>query len=224
MKMKAVLFGAILGAFAGHAHSADIATENQIQFEPIEEQVWSGIYLGVGIGAGAVVNDINIGPLGADGVGGEGLLGEVMFGLQHQFQNDYVLGVEGAVGYKDFETTAGLGPLSLEASPEWTARASLKAGRAFDDTLLYLFGGYSYMDAYQVDISGPGFSASFDQQYHGYHVGAGIDHMFTPNWALGLRYQYTQYQDENWTVSGLSVEPSSHQGMLTLTYLANLWN
>ena len=220
--MKHTLFA--LALFTGSAQAADIATENQIQFEPIVEQTWSGIYLGVGVGAGAVVNDINIDPLSFDGVGGEGLLGEVMFGLQHQMQNDFVIGVEAAAGYKDFETTASLGPLSLEASPEWTARASLKAGRAFDDTLLYLFGGYSYMDAYQVDISAPGFSASFDQQYHGYHVGAGIDHMFTENWALGLRYQYTQYQGENWTVGGLDVEPSTHQGMLTLTYLANLWN
>ena len=177
LKFKEGWWGSIvaLALLTGSAQAADIARENQIQFEPIEERVWSGLGLGVGIGGGAAVNDISIDPLAFDGVGGEGLLGEIMFLLQHQFQNDYVVAVEGAFGYKDFETTASLGPLSLEASPEWTARASLKAGRAFDDTLLYIFGGYSYMDAYQVDISAPGFSASFDQQYHGYHVGAGID-------------------------------------------------
>ena len=236
MKMKSVLFGAILGVFAGHAHSADIYSEPvQTQaFEP--EYSFSGPYIGLGAGYGMRNHDTSykescedkeavrfIGgcdiSLGLDGFGADGFFGEIFLGYQRQFGN-WVLGVEGMVMYDDIQTTANIGPLKLEAEHEnnLAYQAGVKVGRTVTErALLYVMPYWRWMSM-QVDVSGPGGGASFSQDYDGPGAQIGLDVLATQNVVVSTYFRGTFYGEESWGVPGLDVDTHELEGGLRVSF------
>lgn len=206
----------------------------------VEPQVsWTGLYIGASGGAGAVVNRIEIedlGDLDFDGVGGEGILGSLMAGFNWQVGNQFVIGIQGDIGLADLKSEldldvlGGFFTLNADAKLDWFADASLRAGwLPSPETLIYVIGGYSYAH-YKIDGDltldiGDGFEADFDedQDYDGYHVGAGIESMLTENLTARVEYRFTQYGKEDWGIDGLDVEPSSHTGTIGIAWLFNNW-
>ena len=64
-----------------------------------------------------------------------------------------------------------------------------------------------------------GGSASFSQDYHGFHVGTGIETHISNSLTARVEYRYTQYGGEDWGTTGfLDIEPSSHTGRIALAY------
>ena len=183
---------------------------------------WTGFFAGLYGGAGAIVDEIALPGLGSgslNGIGGEGLLGGGMVGYDYQFASRWVAGLQGEIGITDLTTDLSIpGLISLDAQPEWTAAVSGRLGwLPVPETMLYLIGGYSYAD-YNVDISLGG-SASFSEDYHGFHVGTGMETYLNPNLTARVEYRYTQYGDEDWGTSGfVKVEPSSHEGRIGLAW------
>ena len=223
MKIKSVLFGAILGAFAGHAHSADIATENQIQFEPIDNYTFSGPYIGVGVCGNMLNNEINIDILTVDGIGaGTGVCGEAYVGLQHEFQNGWLLGLEVGGTLDNAETTLALSGIgSIEASRDYTIYAGVKAGRTItEQALLYVMPFYRWTTM-DVDISFGGGGASFSQDYEGIGAQLGLDVLATENIVLGLYGRGTWYDGENWGVTGLDVETRELEAGVRVAFKSN---
>jgi outer membrane immunogenic protein len=197
-------------------------------FTPEPSHSWTGPYVGVFVGAGGIVNDIEIpgaGPGNFNGVGGEGFFGGVMLGYNFQVSNNFVIGIEGEVAATDLTTELNIpgAPIFLDAQPEWTAAVSGRLGwLTSPNTMLYLIGGYSYAD-YNVDIATGGGGASFSQDYHGFHVGTGIETHISNNLTARVEYRYTHYGGEDWGTAGvLDVEPSSHTGRIALAY--NFYN
>lgn len=180
---------------------------------------WTGPYVGGFIGAGGIVNNIEIGAGNFNGVGGEGFLGGIFVGYNYQFDNDIVIGIQGELGVTDLTTDLVIpGFVILDAQPQWTVAISGRLGwLASPTTLLYLIGGYSYAD-YDVDINFLGAPFNFNQDYNGFHVGTGIETHVSRRVTARVEYRYTQYSGENWGVGGLNVEPSSHTGILGLAY------
>jgi outer membrane immunogenic protein len=210
---------------ANAAIAADLPPEPVFTPEPAHS--WTGPYIGVFVGAGGVVNDIEIpgaGPGNFNGVGGEGLFGGVMLGYNFQVSGNFVVGIESEIAATDLTTDLSIpiAPISLDAQPEWTAAVSGRLGwLTSPNTMLYLIGGYSYAD-YNVDISGGG-SASFSQDYHGFHIGTGMETHISDSLTARVEYRYTQYGGEDWGTGGfLDVEPSSHTGRIALAY--NFYN
>ncbi|MGI9414242.1 MAG: outer membrane protein [Hyphomicrobiales bacterium] len=186
---------------------------------------WTGFYIGGFVGGGAVNNDIDVDipqliGLDFDGVGGEGFVGGGFLGFNYQVSPRFVLGIQGEIGVQDLETEASVGPFDLEAAPDFNAAISGRAGwLANPNTMLYIIGGYSYAE-YDVELSLAGLgSADFDEKYHGFHIGAGIEARLTQSITARIEYRYTEYGDEDWGTGGIiEVEPSTHTGTLGVAW------
>ena len=201
-----------IGLLATPAMAADIYVP-VAEAQPVQAHDWSGLYLGVYGGAGAIVNEITAGPLSLNGIGGEGVFGGAMAGYDFQMGN-FVIGAQGEIGIGNLETSLAVPGFALDASPTWDYSISLRGGMLVHErALLYLIGGYTHAE-YEVNIPG----ASFEQDYDGWHVGTGLDVAITDSMFAGIEYRYTQLSGESWTVGGLDVEPSSHTGRLRVGY------
>ena len=207
------------------AQAADIAVDNQLQFKPIEEFTFSGPYIGLGIGAGMRNHEIDIDVLGIDGIGaGIGPYAEIFLGYQHEFQNGWLLGVEGAIMYDfEIETTANLGPLGLEAQHEnnLAYQAGIKVGRTVTErALLYVLPYWRWMTM-DVSVSTPGGSANFSQDYDGPGAQIGLDVLATQNVVVSTYFRGTFYGEESWGVPGLNVDTHELEGGLRVAFKSN---
>jgi outer membrane immunogenic protein len=229
MMRKSLLWATALTSLPGMALLAGTVFAADIEPDVVGPYYsdWSGLYIGAYAGGGAVVNEINLdlggAGLGLDGIGGEGWLGGVMGGYNFQM-NNFVFGIQGEAGYNALETefdlsTGGVSIIDLEAQQGFVAAASLRLGMLLSpEALAYLIGGYSY-SKYDVDIGGLVGSADFDETYHGWHAGFGLEGMVSSNVTLRAEYRYTSYNEENWGVDELEVAPSTHTGTLGLAWM-----
>lgn len=216
--MKTFLAALAASAISTSVYAADAFVPQQPQAD------WTGLYLGGYIGAGGIVNNIEIpaaGPGNFNGIGGEGFLGGLMIGYNYQFSPVWVAGIQAEVGLSNLTTelnVPGLG-FALDAKPEWTASLSGRLGwLPTPDTMLYVIGGYSFAD-YDVDITLGAAAVNFNQNYHGFHLGTGIETHVSDRLTARVEYRYTQYGGEAWGLPGiLNVEPSSHTGTIALAY------
>src|SRR5690349_17300812 len=102
---KALLCAVSLVAISTAAKAADAIVEEA----PVAGYNWSGFYLGVGVGAGtnvAALNGIGI-PISIDGIGAEGIFGELSAGYDYMISPRGLFGVLGDVHYSNVETTLG---------------------------------------------------------------------------------------------------------------------
>ena len=200
-------------AFSGAARAADLVAGGPD---------WTGFYIGANVGGGAVVNNIELPGLGAgnlNGIGGEGWLGSIMAGYNHQM-NSIVFGIQGDVGYNDLGTELNIvGTNVIDAQQGLVASVSARLGLLVTpETLAYVIGGYSYSE-YETEVSLFGPSISFDETYDGYHIGGGLETMISPHAKVRVEYRYTSYGGEDWDTGGfLNVEPSTHTGSVGLAW------
>ncbi len=180
---------------------------------------WNGLYAGFYGGGGAIVDELKTPLAGGatfNGVGGEGALGGVMAGYNHQI-NNIVLGLQGEVGYNDLATELNIpaGP-SVKARQGLVAALSARAGvLVTPDTLAYIIGGYSHSD-YKFTSN---FISSQKETYNGFHVGGGLETKIGSNVTLRAEYRYTGYGSEDWGTGGvIKVSPSSHTGTVGLAW------
>ncbi len=218
--IRAAFYSVAFLAFAGGAQAAD-----QIVVQP-ERADWTGAYIGAFIGAGGIVNNIELpgaGPGNFNGIGGEGFLGGIFIGYNYQATPSIVIGVEGEIGFSNLESELNIPPVfALDASPQWTAALSGRLGwLPTPQTMIYLIGGYTYTD-YDVDITlvaAAPLTASFSQNYHGFHIGTGIETHVSDRVTARVEYRYTHFGGQDWGTAGfLNVEPSSHTGRVALAY------
>ncbi len=195
---------------------------------PASENSWTGLYAGGWFGAGAIVHDISIPPAGPgnfNGIGGEGVLGGGMVGFNYQISPEFVVGIQGDVGFSDLETKLSIpGLITAKARPGFIASISGRAGwLSSPDTLLYVLGGYSYADyklSGTLGLAGVAAPVSFSakEKFDGFHVGAGIETRLTDNISARVEYRYTEYGGEDWGTGFLDVEPSSHTGTIGIAW------
>lgn len=178
---------------------------------------WSGAYAGLQVGY-EWDNDSDIpwgptlqsndGPLKYDAVTGGVHLG---YNIQ---RGTIVFGIEG-----DFELVNGSGDdqdrsgTTNGIDTEWMLSLRARLGYAMGKDLLYITGGYSYLEAEGVvrDLATqPDISTAFD----GWTVGAGWERALDRRTSIRLEYRYTDYdlEVENYSVSGyqLGFEPEIH--------------
>lgn len=190
-----------------HAYGTGLARRPQEPaIAPEPGHSWTGLYTGGFVGAGGIVNGVEIPGLGAgnfNGVGGEGLFGSILLGYNFQISNNFVVGIEGEIAATDLTTELNIpGLISLDAQPQWTAALSARLGwLPSQDAMLYILGGYSYAD-YNVDINLGGGGASFSEDYHSFHAGTGMETYLGQNLTARVEYRYTQYGGEDWGTGG----------------------
>ncbi|MGE0213463.1 MAG: outer membrane protein [Parvibaculaceae bacterium] len=211
----------------GEAHVSPTA-----DYEPMPEATvasWSGLYFGGFIGGGALVHDIDIpanGPiLEIDGIGGEGILGGPMAGLNYQI-GSFVIGAQFDAAFTGIETEASLNlaPLltaSAEVQLDYMLSASARVGYLLNpDTLAYVIGGYTH-GHFSADLNVGGIvalNASDEKSFAGFHVGGGLEAKLTDTLTARAEYRYTQFGEEDFFGGLVGVSPSIHTGTVGLAW------
>lgn len=185
---------------------------------------WTGFYVGAGLGAGAVVHDLSVPPLGGlgfNGIGGEGIFAEAMVGYDHEFANGFVAGVMLDGRYSGIATTIDTGPIlgpgSVNVDMDYGFDILARAGYKFTGaTLGYLLAGYSWQ---HFDINATGAGTLIDWDASGLTVGAGLDAAVSDRVTLGLEYRYSHFEGEDFGTGGLiNIDPSAHTVRATMKF------
>ena len=172
---------------------------------------WTGFYVSGALGSGGLVHELNtsLAPISFNGIGAEGIFGEVGIGYDHDFGN-FVAGimVDGRFATTSTNLTVpGLFNASIDA--DWGVDVLLRAGYKFNpSTLAYVIGGYSVQ---HFDINLGGLGSIYDWTANGFTVGGGIEAAVSERSTIGLEYRYSQYQSEDFFGGGLLTStPSAH--------------
>jgi outer membrane immunogenic protein len=240
--MKRFILGvaAALLLSAGQAAADGIPSKGHVR-APVADvgPNWNGFYVGVGIGAGAVVHDVSLSAqeydyaeemrvldmggssIGLDGLGGEGIFGTVTVGYDRVIRPGWVAGVFADYDFGSNISTEiyGGGESFSLADHNYSWAIGARLGMlANPGTLLYVTAGYTQTE---FDF----FEGSLSKTFDGYFVGAGVETFLRDNWTLKLEYRFTQFDSET-LASGyigpiaLSIddEPSMHTARLVLSY------
>ena len=221
--MRKLIFGLVasLTLLPGNARADGTATPKAACCEGARP--WTGFYVGVGAGSGAIVHDLTINVpglgtlLGFDGIGGEGVFGTVVVGYDRKLGSNIVGGIFMDYDFSglstDLSIANGLLTVSLAHEHSWSVGGRLGVLTS-PATLWYGLAGYT-----QAEFS---FGALDMPKFKGYVVGGGVESQLHGGWALRAEYRLTQFDRESlFSVPGfidLGIEPSMHTARLALTY------
>lgn len=187
---------------------------------------WTGFYLGVAGAAGAAVTELSEGGGSFDGIGGEGVRGEISAGYDHDF-GSFVAGIMVDAHYgngkTEFDLNFGGPSIGFDAKADYgfdvLARAGMKVN---ESTLAYVLGGYSWQN-FEADVSftGLGSATIAEWDVNGFTIGGGLETAVTSNVTVGFEYRYTQFEDADLDLDGLDVETSMQTARITAKYKFN---
>ena len=197
-KFSRLLLGAVsIATVATAVHAADAVIPEQ----PVETGFnWSGFYVGLGGGFGANVPKLSTAlvPGGSfDGIGAEGLFGEVTVGYDYMVSPRFLVGAFADAHYGNIETTLDIPalPLNVDVTDKYGFDVGLRLGYLVTPTTLgYVLGGYAWQKA-ELDAGGLG--GEFDWDRDGYFLGVGMESVITGNWTLKTEYRFTQFSSFN---------------------------
>jgi outer membrane immunogenic protein len=210
--MKKFLLATAAILMTNSVYAADaIVDEVPVAIE-VDGFSWSGFY--AGIHGGYSWSDADFESPLAPGIAWEnegdldGFLVGLHTGINHQFDNNVVLGMELDIDYRDGDDSATfsiLGTptpgLTLDTELNWSASARLRAGYAMDRWLPYVTGGFAIADYDSTFlINGVPFPAAggdFSDTSVGYTIGGGAEYAFTDNLIFRGEYRYSNFGEED---------------------------
>jgi outer membrane immunogenic protein len=225
--MKRLILGAAAALFlsAGPAAADGLPSKGHVKAAPAAAgSNWNGFYVGVGIGAGALVADKPVTSYYYDTsteFGGEGVFGTVTIGYDRVLRPGWVGGVFADFDFGSsissevfnvFPTTTYGGSASIDHNHSWAVGARL-GFLTSPSTLIYGAVGYTQAD---IDVFRYG-----SETFSGYFVGAGIETFLRDNWTLKLEYRFSDFGSETvYDAHGVTAEldPSMHTARLVLSY------
>lgn len=205
---KSILACAILAAIAPSAFAADISAP--VEPAPVAPDIieaapasWDGGYIGLMKGYGWDPARFSAGGVTVkpdlDGF----LLGGFA-GWNYQFDNNFVLGIEGDVFHNwNSKTVAGT---KFEA--DWTGTVRGRIGYAMDNVLLYGAGGWTVTNV-SIDPAGP---VSRSKNLNGYTLAAGVDYKFTESMFARGEYRFSDFGSAN--IGGVNADLKQHAVIL----------
>jgi outer membrane immunogenic protein len=176
---------------------------------------WTGFYVGAALGTGEVMDDISSVIVDYNGIGGDGILGELDAGYDYDFGNFVagvmVDGIYSGIGGGNASTSA-----KVDYGFDVLGRVGMKVNPS---TLAYVLGGYSW-----AHFKLPGLGVD-DWSGSGYSVGGGLETAISTHTTLGIEYRYAQYADEDFSVGApigtAKIEPSTNTMRVGLKYKFN---
>jgi outer membrane immunogenic protein len=247
-KTSAIAVAALITTMSGTAIAADLGGyKDEPAYVAPSHSSWTGAYLGVGFGAGAMVTDINTsvyeGAAGFDfnGIGSQGVFGTVQGGYDFQLPaTRWLLGAwidydwtnisTKASGYVDAGQYGVTAQASLNVDDVWAVggRVGFLTSR---DTLVYGLVGYTEMNGnvrasaqatanYENRSISRSIEGGTDLSFDGWVVGAGMETRLAGNWFLKGEYRYSQFNtlDFGNRLVNVGVTPDLHTGRAVLTY------
>ena len=125
------------------------------------------------------------------------LLGGVQAGIDWQFAPNWVLGTEGQYSWLGKNNLTATFPGGYVYTNDQRGLGSITAriGYTWGLGLVYVKGGYAYSDnSERVTLAGAPIAFLLDGNHsNGYTVGAGVEYMFAPNWAVKGEYMYYDF-------------------------------
>lgn len=235
---------ALLGATALSvaANAADLPVRAPFAPVPVAAPfTWTGCYLGGHIGAGwaftkwaNTANTVAFGDL-TPGQGysqtDSGFIGGGQLGCNYQAA-EWVFGVEGTFAGSTIKgnvnnTLFGAADDVFTTKVNSIATATGRLGYAWNNWLFYAKGGYAggQVKFSVSDTVAPAGSGSSTHWQNGWTVGGGIEYALTPNWIVGLEYDYVDLLTKNYNVAGTAagvytfdVHPRVHEALARLSY------
>ena len=194
---------------------------------------WTGCYVGVHAGAGAM-HDTWTDENGTGGLAGGQL------GCNYQDGN-WVFGVEGEGCWSGIKATSasssslnteGLGSSNTDTTKnKYDFSIAARAGIAFDRTLVYGKAGWVWgkFDFFSTatdpccSLTGGPFVAteSASDTLNGLLLGVGIEHAITNNWTVKLEYNYLRYGSKELSITGCDNDSTPACSHFTNTYHAD---
>ena len=163
---------------------------------------WSGFYAGLNLGTGATatnaVPSTTVGGTGqVDDIYAAALTGGVQAGYNAQFSKSMVLGAEADFGFFgashticDINDCPTNNKLFLKSKTSYLGTARLRAGYAFDRSMIYATGGLAVMNTKNSFTNFGGPFISVTNHKLGLAVGAGIETALTDKMSLKAEYLY----------------------------------
>jgi outer membrane immunogenic protein len=166
---------------------------------------WTGFYIGIGAGAGAVVTELSDGFDSFNGIGSEGVFGTVVVGYDRQLTSRIVGGI---FADYDFASNASTDFDGISIDQKNTFSIGARLGVLTSPTTLW-YGTAGYTQT-EFDLRGL-------PDFKGYFVGGGVESQLVGGWNLRAEYRFSQFDSER-IFEELSAEPSSHTARVALTY------
>jgi outer membrane immunogenic protein len=161
---------------------------------------WTGFSIGGSAGAGASVHQINVPPFGdaeLNGLGGEGVFGELNVGYDQDFGN-WVAGVMVDARYSGMTSELKFGGGSINLDTDYGFDVLGRVGMKFNETTLaYVLGGYSWQH-FDLNASDP-IGDIADWGSSGFSVGAGLETAVSNHMTVGLEYRHSQFAEKDFS-------------------------
>ena len=203
--MKVLLIAGAAALMSTSAFAADVVTQEPVAPEVVEAPIstWDGAYIGALGGAGWLKSDYDFNPGTSHRTQSGGVIG-AFAGYNYQFENNFVLGIEGDVQWNWNEDTVR----GADVGTDWGGAIRARVGYAFDDALIYGAAGWTASRGY---IDPPG-SGEKRKTLNGYTVGAGVDYKVWQNIFVRAEYRFNDYGNE--TIGGVDFDNQQHQAIL----------
>jgi outer membrane immunogenic protein len=210
---RALLISALLASIApAAAYAADAIDAVPAAPEAVEQPVpagWDGPYVGVMGGGEWLKSHLDFGGTSLSHTEGGGLIG-TFAGYNYQFENNFVLGLEGDFSYNWNKATKA----STDFGTDWQGAIRARAGYALDDNaLLYGAAGWTVTRGY---LDPPGAVDKGHKTLNGYTLGLGVDYKFTDNIFARAEYRFNDFGGEK--IHGVDFNPQQHQVIFGVGY------
>jgi outer membrane immunogenic protein len=221
LKRGAAVLAVVAGAFLSQAAlAADLggAPRRGVKDEPYRAPAprfsWTGLYIGthVGYGWSDVDWQFDLAPGVSTSHSGSGALlgGQVGYNIQ---SGQFVFGAEADLSgaWIDGGTACPNPAFTCDHSFNWLASLRGRIGAAINGnrTLLYATAGGAWADVDYTAASGAVFGTGFSETHFGYVVGAGVEHMLTPNLTARVEYLYYGFDDAVAPAGALGAGPAA---------------
>jgi outer membrane immunogenic protein len=192
--MKKLLFGTISLlslALAGQAVAADLPTKAPAYVAaPVYN--WTGFYAGIYGGGGWGKHDrSNTAGFNNSYNSSGGLIGGLA-GYNWQFNNPFVVGIEGDIAWAGIKGDDGGAGGTVDTSEyRWLGSVRGRLGYAMNNWLLFGTGGWAFANIRHTNDGAP--TDSFNNNVSGWTVGGGVEYAFMRNWTARLDYRYYDF-------------------------------
>ena len=179
--------------------AADLAGEGATCTAPAAIPVfsWTGFYLGANIGGAWSHSTLTESVTGANfSANNSGFIGGGQFGYNWQFNNNWVLGIEGDIDGTSINKTSNgvptaIGTLQGSLSTDWIATLAGRIGYTFDHWMFYAKGGGAWVqDSATLSNLTTGASASASNTNSGWMAGVGVEWAFAGPWSAKVEYNH----------------------------------